>query len=273
MSGITAAQAAELSEGVGNVGVGAEQWSQASTRTYAVFTDQWDREWGADIEHRTQHPCGPLAARFRAPIYPPQKYIVITNTMRRLVRIDLHQWIRDLQEAALQWSQYRDRMAMSMFGAKAHEAISDAEGNMHPALINVIGRRPMPIEVVQAMIHGNKWALGLKNPDGSSPTKPAKAPRDYFPDVEQLRARDPFALEHDPWAEEQGGGQAAVVGSYVNYPHNFAPGKWFLSAEHQVAYEAGEAPAFQGKKVDALEAIKNGQVPAHEPVADPAWED
>ena len=255
-----------------------EKFSQASMRMFRIFTDQWGREYNADCERKTQHPCGPYAARYRAPLHIPAKYIVIVDTVRAKVVVDTHRWIADLlDEHDMYWREVH-YWAKQKAGVKALDLYNRQEGRVDAQLLPFVGIAPMPIEVIQAMRAGNRWILGLPLDNGRPAPKPKAVPREHFPDDEQIKARDPFR-ERDPWAEK-GAELSTVVpekntAEPENYPHMYAPGRWWLSAEHRADCIADKRPAFVGKKDAAIAAAKAGALPAETPAPkiDPSWED
>ena len=255
-----------------------EKFSQASLRMFRIFTDQWGREYNADCERKTQHPCGPYAARYRAPLHIPAKYIVIVDTVRAKVVIDTHRWIADLlEEHAMYWREVHI-WAKEKAGVKALDLYDREAGRVDPQLIPFVGTAPMPIEVIQALRAGNRWLLGLPLDNGQPAPKPKAAPREHFPDAETLRARDPFR-ERDPWAEasepEVTPPPTKNTAEPENYPHMYAPGRWWLSAEHRADCIADKRAPFVGKKVEAEAARAKGVLPAlvEAPKIDPSWED
>ena len=277
--GLTAAEADAAIADSFNNGVSSledEKFSQASLRMFRIFTDQWGREYNADCERKTQHPCGPYAARYRAPIYPPAKYMVITDTIRAKVVVDTHRWIADLlEEHDMYWREVHV-WAAEKAGVKALDLYNRKDGRVDPQLLPFVGIAPMPIEVIQAMRAGNPWILGLLV-DGKPAKKPKGAPREHFPDDEEIKARDPYR-ERDPWAEE--GAELSTVTPIKNtaepqaYPHMYAPGRWWLSAEHRADCIADKRAPFLGKKDEAKAALAKGEIPAlvAAPTIDPSWE-
>ena len=254
-----------------------EKFSQASMRMFRIFTDQWGREYNADCERKTQHPCGPYAARYRAPLIPPAKYMVITDTIRARVVVDTHRWIADLlDEHDMYWREVHI-WAKEKAGVKALDLYNRKESRVDPQLIPFVGVAPMPIEVIQAMRAGNRWILGLPLDNGQPAPKPKAAPREHFPDAETLRERDPFR-ENDPWAEEGGVTPPPPTKNTAEpetYPHRYAAKYWWLTSEHREDCIAGKRKPFAGTKVEAEAARAKGVLPAlvEAPKIDPSWED
>lgn len=240
-----------------------DEFSQATVRMYRIFTDQWGREWGANCEKKTQHPCGPYAARFRAPLMPSAKYIVIVDTIRAKVVIDTRRWIQDLIDLHNAYWEEVEVHAREIAGVRAPTLYSIENGTVEPQVARLVGKRPMPIEVIQAMRAGNPWILGLRKPDGTEYAKPAAAPRDFFPDAEQLLASDPLR-EYDPWADAEqyeGPPPETDTSEPTSYPHHYGGGWWWLSNDHRLDFVADKRPGFQGSKIEAQRAALSGQIP------------
>lgn len=264
-----------------------ENFSQATVRTYAVFTDQFGREWGADVERKTMQPCGPLAPKFQAPMYPPRQYIHITDTMRMRCFVDLASWLRHLEERHRDYSDVVVREAQRLFTDKYHTAFERLpDGRVKPtndALLHRVGGPPEPFEIVQAMQAKNLWMLGLKDAQGNSPKRPNHPLVDeWFPEPVEVRVKDPFTGEviddpfatdsgetepvgDDPFAEGQkpGGGEAEKPEGdfepHEAYPFMYAPGQWHLSEAHHRAQLAGNAKGFRGTGDEARAEIERMQ--------------
>lgn len=262
-------QEAMLVRGYTNSSVGDDQYSQATQRMYRIFYDQHDREWGADCEKKTQHPTGVgLQPRFKAPFIPPQKYLVITDTIRGRIHIDYVQMIRDGQEADTMFWGFAQQEANRIGGVRAQDLFDLQKRTLEPQLANLVGTPPMPITIYQALRAGNAWLLG------KSDVKPVKMPREWFPDASDLAKADPFKMD-DPFAELPEG---AVVGESKTapkdeYPAHRGGGRWILSLEHARAIEKDEADYFRGDKAGALSAITNGWQSPKLPDAKDEWND
>lgn len=269
---ISASEAALLVRGHQNTASPTDdKFSQASTRAYRVFTDQWGREFGADVEKNTMHPCGPYQARFTAPIMPSQKYFVITDSMLGRIVIDVHRWRKDLLQAKLDWDMQCQEWAHKIGGTNYLRLIKDPDtGKIATELLQIVGVEPTNVEIVHAMMAGNRWVLGLRNPDGSYPAKPGAA-KTFFPDAVVVPdvPSDPWGAD-DPWKEQEDGPANEVL----DYPHEYSPGYWYLSDAHHLSHSMGESAAFTGTRSEAEEAIKLGRVPEPEKHdIDPSWGD
>lgn len=166
---------------------------QRMKRSYAIYTDQHGRVWGANIENKTGDPCGNLEPQFAAPVRPMDKYITV-NSRRRQVVIRYAEIIQDIVEAEQEWDSALRDHARKAYGMKAHEAIQ----NPPPDLLDIVGPRPKERrEPWEAAMQGNKWVLGL------SPNKPDWA-TEFFPDAPKVR--ETFQIETNnkyPDAEDQ----------------------------------------------------------------------
>jgi len=237
-------------------GANQEGYSQATERTFRIFRDQHGREYGADVEKSTNHPCGPVSPRFRAPMYPPEYYMVIVDTIRSLLHIDYERWLSDLARAHEDYATEMFTAAVDMYADKA----ADAVDKKPRALLMRVGPPPMAMEPIQAMAAENPWMLGRRGA-----VKPKLAAL-YFPEVPvpQYTTVEETGIVtrkfDDPFAE----GEPVAV---IEYPYMYAPGRWYLSAQHRNQVEAGLTDAFKGKRDDALAEIARIQA------SDPFTED
>ena len=151
-----------------------EGFSQATNRSYRIFTDQHDREWGADIENKTQAPCGALSACFRSPLRIAQKYLMLINPQAGKIEINYPLWIGELKQAHTDYAYTRLMEKRRMSPANWRDIPDNDQG-----LLDVIGEPPPPVQQVLAAQAGERWVLGL------SDVKPGWAD-DYFPEVEEV---------------------------------------------------------------------------------------
>jgi hypothetical protein len=142
---------------------------QADFRRDQIFRDQWDRPYHAPVEKETGDPCGPLSPRFTAPVYPPDAYIRIpgANVEPGRIHIDLERWEEDLQARHDEVDEELSRWAVTLYGAKAPEAIRRPPAELLSFVSNK--ERLLPVEIVQAMRAGNRWVLGLTHPESGLP--------------------------------------------------------------------------------------------------------
>lgn len=160
-----------------------DEFSQADLRTYRKFRDQHGRRWGADIENKTQAPCGPLALLAAPPlvcappVLPPSKYIRVSDTAGAELTIDYDRWLEDLDVAWEEFELFATEQATDLYKDQAADALE----KMPPALARRIGRdRPLRREVVLAMRAGDPWVLGLSaaRPKWADRFLPVEKPKD-----------------------------------------------------------------------------------------------
>ena len=154
-----------------------EGYSQATNRSFRIFTDQHGRVWGADIENATQAPCGPISAKFKSPLRIASKYVKLADALRGVLHIDYDHWLTDLDEAHRNYLSEVVRQKRRMSPAQPHLIKDD-----NPDLLLVVGEPPPPIEQVQAALSGNRWVLGISNPDTGKPEIKPDWAEEYFPE-------------------------------------------------------------------------------------------
>lgn len=144
---------------------------QSRKRSYAIYTDQHGRAWGAIIENRTGDPCGPLEPQFHAPVQALDKFITVNSRQRKLI-IRYADMVLDIQQANADWDASLREYARKMYGMDAAKMIQ----NPSPELLDMVGPPPRgQKEIWEAAMQGNKWILGF------SSAKPAWA-EEFFPD-------------------------------------------------------------------------------------------
>lgn len=147
--------------------------SQADQRRTQNMTDQHGRPWSAEVEKASGMPTALVQRLFDVPqaeLVPPQKYLLFNAADATRVTIDYPQWIRDQDARMEEWEADRIRMSAVMPGV-----IYDPNKPPPPALLVLLGPRPMSSLPIRAMQQGNAWALGF------SKEKPPEA-RNFFPD-------------------------------------------------------------------------------------------
>lgn len=206
---------------------------QQDKRRYMKLVDQHGREWGANIELKTGDPTGTIDPKFKAPIYPPARYLKVDSRREYgRVTIDYTGWAGMLRRAWTHWNTQLQKKARQMYDAAAAEKLE----NPPPALLAEVGISPEPIEPVLAAEHGDPWVLGLTTErppwaDLFFPERPKKA-ADELPDELAF-------LNHGKEPEADGGPDTSQ-----EFPVNYAPGRWELS----------DGSKMQGKKADAVAA-------------------
>lgn len=175
-----------------------DEWSQADLRTYRKFRDQHGRRWGADVENKTQAPCGPLALLAvpplvcAPPVMPPSKYIRVSDAAGAELRIDYARWLEDLDVAWEEFELFATEQATDLYKDQAAEALK----NPPAALARRIGRdRPLRREVVLAMREGNDWVLGLstERPNWADKVLPKAEAVDELAFLREEEKPDPLA--------------------------------------------------------------------------------
>lgn len=219
-------------------------FSQASTRAYRIFRDQHGREWGADIETKTQAPCGPYSPRFKAPLMPPQKYIDLVDRAAGRVEIAYDRWLEDEDTARQEYTERLRQQAYHLYRDKAADALADPP----PDLIARVGRPPEDRRRILAARAGDPWVLGL------SQDRPKWAdlvfPRENDDDeLAFMREDTSFMEEDEPEPEVR------------EYPYMKGPGLWVLS----------DGSTVRGKRVDAEAAEAELHEPAGAGAVDPSW--
>ena len=130
---------------------------------YALFTDQHGRKYGADMDPRTGHPCGPIDFKHRTPSgnlppwLPAAKYLLFDTIEPGKVTVQYDDAIADAERAIGQWETLIVNFATGMYGDKAGPEIEKPG----PTLRKVVGPRPAEPALIEAAKEGNKWALGF----------------------------------------------------------------------------------------------------------------
>lgn len=157
--------------------------SQAEVRTVRIFTDEHGRQWSAAVNNLGIHagyPVSPLTPKFKAPLYPPPKYLEITDIAAGTLRTNTNAWLAELELRHGEYETLKQQQASAMYGDGAPDAIERGD----KALFFRIGPPPRPIEQVLAYRQGHPWVLG-KDPEKPKDLAP------YFPERRQ-RARRTF---------------------------------------------------------------------------------
>lgn len=209
-------------------------------RRFQKLLDQHGREWGATIELKTGDPTGLIDPRFKAPLYPPPRFLKVDSRKEYgRVEIDYDGWIGMLRRA---WEHYNTELlqaARAMYGDAAAQKVE--ERPLPPALLAHVGPAPEFVEPVLAAKAGDPWILGLSNvrPKWADRFMPVKAKRSQASDeLAFMRAEAPQEVP------ETAGGRVASTASAEGYPVMYAPGRWRLS----------DGSTVQGKKADAVKA-------------------
>lgn len=179
----------------GGTGGDVPSTDQSRKRSYAIYTDQHGRQWGAIIENKTGDPCGPLEPQFHAPVRVLDKFITVNSRQRKL-QIRYADIILDIQQANMAWEESLREYARKLYGMDAARMIQ----NPTPELLDMVGPRPIgQKEIWEAAMQGNKWILGF------SSAKPAWA-EEFFPDKPAVQQAQELVLSGKtyPDADEEG---------------------------------------------------------------------
>jgi hypothetical protein len=180
----------------GGTGGDVPSTDQSRKRSYAIYTDQHNRTWGAIIENKTGDPCGPLEPQFAAPVQAMDRFITINSRQRKL-HIRYADIILDIQQANADWDASLREYARKLYGMDAARQIASPS----PELLDIVGPKPNGNrEIWEAAMQGNKWILGF------SSAKPAWA-EEFFPDKPAVQQAQELVLtgKSYPDAEEVAG--------------------------------------------------------------------
>lgn len=200
--------------------------SQADKRRGSHWTDQHGRVWGGTMDRMTGMPVGELQpigstapdgtlrSGWRAVVYhgrellPPHQYFRFDEEHLGTFAIDYTAWRKELVLAKQAWTEVAQRHAQDLYGDLAGKALAE----MPKDLITLVGPPPMPSDLVDAMIEGNKWILGLHQ------TRPSWAEEYFGPEhatpgerrFEDAPEPGRFADAEEPVEEEMEEGGVAV---------------------------------------------------------------
>lgn len=138
-----------------------EGFSQQNQRRNVRLTDQWGRQYHANIEIRSGAPCGLIQPLYQTVLPVPMKYIVRGRDELRPydVLVDVNQWIADARQARLEWEQQGRKIAQ-------RQPNYDPRAKFGPDVLEMIGPPPQAVEPLIALRQGNSWMLGkTKKPD------------------------------------------------------------------------------------------------------------
>lgn len=173
---------------------------QAGKRRGNIWKDQHGREWGGTMERMSGMPIGELIPingtlngqpfgwwprkYLGKDLIPSLHYMKFDDDRLGVFAIDYERWKADLVQAHQHWHEQSEGVAYSLYKDMAGEALKDPPRE----LAALVGPKPMPVDLVDAMIAGNSWILGLsdKRPDWADELLPkaVAAGRSRFADVE-----------------------------------------------------------------------------------------
>jgi hypothetical protein len=143
----------------------AQELDQAQRREPIVAKDQYGRKWESTWDTVGKGTCAPINPRgWNDPLNTPQKYVSVIRDEdgQRSFFVDLERWERDLEVAHREYDAKLYNDAVMLFGERGPDAYAERA----PALMHFTGTGPMSIELVQAAMDGNSWALGkVTTPD------------------------------------------------------------------------------------------------------------
>jgi hypothetical protein len=131
---------------------------QSHSRRYTKMRDQHGRLWGCEIDIRTGTPVGhgPRPVGWKAPWLPSQEWFRYNprGDNPNLFRIDYDSMVADRVAAHDAYD-----AAFTQY-AVAH-GWDPNDSSKRGVIESVVGKRPLPIEVIKAAMQGNKYVLGL----------------------------------------------------------------------------------------------------------------
>lgn len=208
-------------------------WSQRHQRAEMTFQDQHEREYYAAIELRSGDPTGLIEPLFRAPLMPPQKYLVRRNKKRPYdIEVDYTAWKRDVRARRREWEREGRQLSQKMHGSKydPREAFSQE-------VLDVIGPPPEAIEPIIAAEQGNKWVLGLSKKVDMRLVKffePEEIDPDYRDREDAEEEEEDYGGKNPARTQHEGAGR----------------GRRRVVAESDDDEEEEEVPRRRGKRVD-----------------------
>lgn len=137
----------------------AKELDQFDRREPIVGKDQFGRKWESTWDTVGKGTCAPINPKgWVDPLNTPQKYVSVKRDEdgMRSFFVDLERWEQDLETAHREYDQKLYNDAVMLFGERGPDAYTERA----PALMHFTGTGPQPIELVQAAIDGNSWALG-----------------------------------------------------------------------------------------------------------------
>lgn len=185
--------------------------SQGEKRRHHTLTDQFGRMWETVIDTTSKPHAAPCASinphGWRDPLNTPEAYKVYGKGTADGERgkdyfrlwIDVEKWERDLTEAHANYEALVIAKAAAMSPEDGGAAmLGKGPNDRSPHLLMAVGPKPQPVELVQALIAGNKWARGQTSvvPDWAKKLLPIPViPAARTDDLDALRAKFPDAEE------------------------------------------------------------------------------
>lgn len=182
---------------------------QHQKRSHHVYTDQFGREWETTLDTTTKPKAAPCSSimphGWSDPLDTPGKYKEWgkanahgekgTDFFRLWINVE--QWEQDLLLGHADWKARLVTTAAGMSPKDGGAALlGEGENDVSPYLLEIVGERPQPVEFVQALIAGNKWARGLDSvvPNWAKKLMPIVVlPASRTDNIEALKAQFPDA--------------------------------------------------------------------------------
>jgi hypothetical protein len=149
---------------------------QADRRRSIKRKDDYGRVWHCviDVHDDRMGHCGPptLDGKYLPPIDIPLKYLKKLDPEDQFRQvIDIARWKADWRDRMVTWKARLVELAQIMypndFGEKVENPTAD--------LLREAGPMPIPLEFIEAIEVGNKWALGIPKADGTYYKRPSWA--------------------------------------------------------------------------------------------------
>lgn len=138
----------------------------------AEWDDQHGRVWGGLLDKEQGHPAGLLQPVGFTPPYPIPPTVIEPHPKRQgQVVINYPKWKAEMRRSHRAYQERLTEIAKKLYPNSAGEAMR----NPDPMLRAEAGVRPFPVEFIEAQEAGNKWALGIRKPDGTRYAKPGWA--------------------------------------------------------------------------------------------------
>lgn len=185
--------------------------SQAQKRRHHTLTDQFGRMFECVLDMTSKPHPAPVSVinphGWSDPLNTPEGYKIYgrgvpgeaggSNFFR--VWIDVERWERDLVTAHADYEALVIAKAASMSPEDGGAAmLGRGPNDRSPHLLAAVGPKPQPVELVQALIAGNRWARGQTSvvPDWAKKLLPIPViPAARTEDLDALRAKFPDADE------------------------------------------------------------------------------
>lgn len=154
---------------------------QHTRRKSVQKIDDYGRIWHCEVDlfdEQFSH-CGipTLDGKYRPPIDIPVKYMKKHDPKQpfRFV-LNIALWKRDWAARMVEWRARLAEAAQQMYPNNYGAMLTDPS----PELLREVGSMPIPLEFIEAIEVGNKWALGIPRSDGTYYPRPKWATDDLM---------------------------------------------------------------------------------------------